>query len=638
MRLPPQRSHSEMPVKRWPLILNNERGVLLSIVLSLILVLVIEFAALAQFSSSAMRQVRAQENYTKTFYAAEAVSEKALASIHWTIENTGAASFTNFTPHLGSNFNGTMSFTVGGNTSQKLAAGSYKGLTANVQTVTIAATAADATGFTPVTVNISQDVQIEAIPVFQFGVFYQNDLEVCPGSNMTFQGRVHANGDMYLASDGASLTFSADALNNSKLTAAGSIDHGRKSGATGGTDGSVYMSDTSNTPQSMKNPDGTWLDSNHLDSSGNKDWATAAETRWGGNVEDSSQNIKTLTFPLPIDSNDLQHPEVITDRVSSSDPAVIKNAKFESKAQVVIKDNAVTNNLGVPLELRYCSKTGKTNTVYNGSSCPSGYTLNYPVSTPSIPASIPAGYTGSFYSPRESNTSSATPVMIKTTDIDVAKLQESPNFQSIAASAPAGVIIYVSDHTYDGTTSVVSGTTYSNQAAVRLINGSTLPANGMTLATDNPLFVKGDYNTVSKKKAGLVSDSLNILSNSWLDTNDANKTSALSSRTASSTTVNSAIITGVTETAVGPGYNGGLENTFRLTENWSGKTLTYAGAIAVLYNSRRGVGDWNSSNHLGSAYYGVPTRVWSYDTSLANTSVPGFPSVYYVFKSKYEQT
>jgi len=41
-----------------------------------------------------------------------------------------------------------------------------------------------------------------ATPIFQFAVFYNDDLEVLPGPGMNISGRVHTNGDMYLGSGG----------------------------------------------------------------------------------------------------------------------------------------------------------------------------------------------------------------------------------------------------------------------------------------------------------------------------------------------------------------------------------------------------------------------------------------------------
>ena len=40
-------------------------------------------------------------------------------------------------------------------------------------------------------------VNAQSIPIFQFGVFYDQDLEFHPGPPMTFEGRVHTNGNLY---------------------------------------------------------------------------------------------------------------------------------------------------------------------------------------------------------------------------------------------------------------------------------------------------------------------------------------------------------------------------------------------------------------------------------------------------------
>ena len=61
-------------------------------------------------------------------------------------------------------------------------------------------------------------VEVAEIPVFQFGVFSQSDLSYFPGPNFDFSGRVHTNGNLFLASgSGSTLTF------HSKIRAAGDI-------------------------------------------------------------------------------------------------------------------------------------------------------------------------------------------------------------------------------------------------------------------------------------------------------------------------------------------------------------------------------------------------------------------------------
>ena len=66
--------------------------------------------------------------------------------------------------------------------------------------------------------NMSRQVDVALIPVFQFGVFSDSDLGFYSSPNLNFAGRVHTNGDLYLGvADGYTLTF------HDKLTAYGNV-------------------------------------------------------------------------------------------------------------------------------------------------------------------------------------------------------------------------------------------------------------------------------------------------------------------------------------------------------------------------------------------------------------------------------
>ena len=63
------------------------------------------------------------------------------------------------------------------------------------------------------------------VPMFQFGAFYNKDLEIHPGPPMTLAGPVHSNGDLYVGS-----MTSFDVL--AQLTTAGDLYQGRKTDMT----------------------------------------------------------------------------------------------------------------------------------------------------------------------------------------------------------------------------------------------------------------------------------------------------------------------------------------------------------------------------------------------------------------------
>ena len=126
-----------------------------------------------------------------------------------------------------------------------------------------------------------------------------------------------------------------------------------------------------------------------------------------------------------------------------------------------------------------------------------------------------------------------------------------------------------------------------NNYGVRVREGNELKSSdalapevqGLTVVTNQAVYVKGHYNAVNKKPAAFLADSLNVLSNAW---NDDISDHVLDERVASNTTIFAAFLGGTDFTGGGDGpdfqdggeYNGGLENYPRFHEKWNGKTLT----------------------------------------------------------------
>jgi hypothetical protein len=179
-----------------------------------------------------------------------------------------------------------------------------------------------------------------------------------------------------------------------------------------------------------------------------------------------------------------------------------------------------------------------------------------------------------------------------------------------------------------------------NSYGVRLYNGATLGSNvsgaldikGLTIASDQAVYIRGDYNSNSKKPAAILADSINVLSNrSRLDdsytctgysvfynADDCTTTTAVSSRLTSDTTVNAAFLAGV-DITTGTQDSGGLNNYPRLHENWSGSTLTYRGSMVSLGKARRVNGLFGAVGDDWNIYY-APNRNWDYDTDFNNAA------------------
>jgi hypothetical protein len=170
-----------------------------------------------------------------------------------------------------------------------------------------------------------------------------------------------------------------------------------------------------------------------------------------------------------------------------------------------------------------------------------------------------------------------------------------------------------------------------DRPVVRVINGGTLPNGGLTIVTDLPMYVKGNFNNVGKQGASLYCDAMTLLSPVW---NDAISNGPLGGRIPSNQTVNAAILTGHVPSADGGTYSGGLENNFRFLEKWTSQTVTYRGSIIDLWFSRHNVAPWSYGT-----YYTAPQRVWMFDPDLLNPAFwpPGMPRVQTVQKGVWRQ-
>jgi hypothetical protein len=226
-----------------------------------------------------------------------------------------------------------------------------------------------------------------------------------------------------------------------------------------------------------------------------------------------------------------------------------------------------------------------------------------------------------FYNKRENKT-------VNAIQIDVSRLRawNATNTLMRGALAQRDVrIVYVVDQ---------RSATSSTESGVRVVNGETLPPCGLTIATPNPIYIRGHYNapvatrgthnTSGTLPAALIGDAITVLSGNW---NDANSTGNLGNRIAADTTVNAAFLAGIVQTTTNS-FSGGMGNFPRFLEDWSGKTFTYNGSMVVMYESIYATGPWDGS---GSAIgiYNPPIRNWAFDTNFRDYTKlpPGTPVV-----------
>ncbi len=525
--------------------MQNQKGIALVIALMLMLMLTIVGLGIITSSNDEVTIAGNELNEMKAFYAAEAGLDKATAAIQTHYEATGVppSSFPAETLSIGDITYG-YSTTPQPTTQRKLTKGTLGGLNAFVRPYKIQSTAIDHSHNTAYT--LEQSFEVAFIPLFQFGVFYENDLEIAPSPPMTLLGRVHSNGDIYIS---AGNTLSIE----SYMTAYGDIYHGRKPGDPQSVSpGDIQIKSTDGNYYSMK-MGADWLDASDAF------WFDSASARWKGRVQDAAFGQEQLNLPLQASGD----PHSIIER----DDGGANPDSYENKADLKIMDGQAL--------------------YYNGASW---------VDVTANLTAVGAISETTFRDMREGTD-------ITVTDIDVNALNST-------AYLPSNGIVYISDQR-------------SGLHGTRLNDADDIGA-PLTLACENPVYTKGNVNTVNKQPMSIIADALTILSDNWSDNPAFAANADMTVRNAINTDVNVCYITGNTETgAGGAGYNGGLENLPRFLENWSGDTFKFRGSIINLWYSQQATGEWSG------AYYSPPNRDWSYDPDLEDPAnmPPGAPMV-----------
>lgn len=336
-------------------------------------------------------------------------------------------------------------------------------------------------------------------------------------------------------------------------------------------------------------------------------------------------NVPALTLPIGTPNTPDAVREIINlPPAGESMYSALGTNRFYNKAELVllVSNNAVQLNLKQPFDpFPTTLRWDTTNKYYmTNKTFPNWLTL-----------------TNTFTDARENKT-------IHAAQIDLGRynlwaLTNSEVRSKLGVNASSGVqnvpnLIYVADYRTN-TATALSG--------IRLTNGAALPWRGLTVATPNPLYTIGNYNspvlnstnTTQAKPAALISDALTILSPKW---NDANSSKKLGNRIPGDTTVNAAIITGIvySDPSDGLPFSGGVMNLPRLLEDWNGKTLWLNTSVVNLYNSRFATNKWVSTSDA-NAYYSAPNRQFSFDLNFTdNTKLPpGTPGLSAMIRSKW---
>ncbi len=464
-------------------------------------------------------------------------------------------------------------------------------------------------------------VNAESTPIFQFAVFYTNDLEIQPGPNMTLGGRVHTNGDMYLGC-GNTLT-----MDTNYVRAIGDIYRRRKDNtdSQGTVDIRQYVVNPydSGEPSSFiqMNSEGqmdglgvtntSGYDSSFVDGwdadgdgffNGPDDWmpfSAGALDLW-----DEPDGYATEGYTLMTGDHGVS--EAATPNIGSIamyDEADGGSHEYDPDTDSYYEVGAGLGhfnpgfyhaNAGLAIIVN-AEGTAWTATDGTGADVTAALGATGAVSLTTVPD-------------MRQSSSGATEVTV--VQIDVGLLGGSGYY-------PDNGLIYAA-HNGMGQGTDASGVMIMNGAELNDTTNDGMGApssDALTIVTAGSAYVQGDFNTQNKVGAAIIADAVNLLSNAW----DNSKTPG-NLPGASETTFNCAMITGNYET-VGSKYNGGLENLPRFHEKWSGVDCNISGSFVNTWESQYATADWK----YGSDRYQAPGREWEYDKDFNNiANLPPF--------------
>ena len=603
------------------------RGNVLVTTLILVAVMLAVFVSIYQWASSNARITVRNNQYNMSENAAEAAVERVIgqidrdfiagsigtastyAALPSTIDQSGwpvqyTYTSTNGTAGLADVIIGTQSSGPEPLNSQ------YAGLYGIDQPVDVYATATPGGQMYNVPATVHESLQYAKIPLFQFAVFYNVNMEIDPGAAMKITGPVFGNQSIWEGSSVCTFLSSVSAVGTNYPQASDPFATSYTGSGSPTFSGGIPR----NNADSLVMPIGT----------NNSPGAVLG-------LLALPPASCTLGTPAAYSEVGQQYPANEADLVISN---YVWGTNFGSLTPsgtnmiVYYQDNGL-----LPLAYDfYTLKTGGvTNSVSTSTSAGKDCVTNV----------LYAGFTWAtnvgFYDWREGwNGGSGPAKQVQAVQLDMGLLNKWLTNQLVVNSgysSDQAKVLHTGHHI--GSVYVYTSVlpTASLLPAVRVTDGAALPnpgnssnPYGFTVATPFPIYVKGDYNcqtyagsslgttnTTYTVPAALMGDAVTILSDSWSDSNTGKLPAP------SNTTVNAGLLCGIVQSNpnISGNYSGGVENFMRLLENWGG-TLTYNGSIVVLFYSQYATNSWQPTGN----YYNAPSRNWAFDMNFKNGKLP----------------
>ena len=211
--------------------------------------------------------------------------------------------------------------------------GPFNGLSASVAPYVLSSMATFTDG---TEVALTRQMNNYLIPIFQFGMFSNDDIELHPGPPFSFNGRVHANGNIYV---NGNVSFLAKVTTANELVYDVLRNGVARTGATVSvqvgavrvplTEGSMFGGP--NIVGATAGQRGFFPDAPNGTINGA--WDSNSISLFAGQVQTRSTGGTALLLPMQLTGNSTRE---IIKRRTPSDPQVVRDSRYHSKAQIRI--------------------------------------------------------------------------------------------------------------------------------------------------------------------------------------------------------------------------------------------------------------------------------------------------------------
>lgn len=583
---------------KLPLYFNNRHGSTTVVVLVLCCIILLVLGSALQWTTTNTTLSQRNNEYYRTLAVAEGATENVMSRMMDDYRKSGEAwvlqNLNNYRSYLPTTNNAILSnyeFNDGqGNVGKVYVEcttpapftnlnGAYKDLRGYVSPVRVVANARALDSRYKIAGGVRQEFQMATIPLFQFAIFYNVDLEINPGADMVISGPVHCNEDIYLCPwEDATLTFRND------LTSANDpgIILGRKdTSCSGGT--VVYNGKHEGKASSLNLPIGT----------NNTPAAVRQVVEMPLAGESATSDLGKERFYNKAD---------MVIRITSSNVFTLRSGLVNNFATVVprklwdMQSNSVNGGIGfVTTNVSFFNKRENKKVI--------------PIQIDIAKLNTWNGYTTNALRPLLTNGAGAGNIMV------IYVIDQRP----LNGSTESGVRLV------NGEQLLPKGLTVATPNPVYIWGDYNAPD-----------LTPGSTNTANTKPAAVVGDSVTILSDLWKD-NDALLGIDLN-RKAQHTTVNAAFLAGIVETTNSV-YSGGVENFPRFLEDWANKKFTYNGSMVVMFPSKYATGNWVDPGEENDIY-NPPVRLWSFDRNFYDITKlpPATPMIRTLVRSTWTMT